>query len=174
MAVHVPLSLESQVEAKILMLSINNVFSPADGRPIITPTQDIVLGLSYLSKENPQNSKSENRIFTNPDEVIIAYEDRVVDLHAPISLRIEALFDLDEKKLVPKKQIINTTVGRVLFSQVLPQGFGFVNKELNKNNVGEIVSECYKRFGHSRTIQLLDDIKKMGFDLGTAAGISIV
>jgi len=173
MAVHVPLSLESQVEAKILMLSINNVFSPADGRPIITPTQDIVLGLSYLSKENPQNSKSENRIFTNPDEVIIAYEDRVVDLHAPISLRIEALFDLDEKKLVPKKQIINTTVGRVLFSQVLPQGFGFVNKELNKNNVGEIVSECYKRFGHSRTIQLLDDIKKMGFDLGTAAGISI-
>ena len=172
MAVHVPLSLESQIEAKILMLSINNIFSPADGRPVVTPTQDIILGVSYISKEKP-GSKGENKIFSNGDEAIIAYEDREVDLHARIKLRIDTLFDLDEKKLIPEKQLITTTTGRVIFNQVLPEGFGFVNKELNKSNVGDIVAECYKRFGHTRTIQLLDDIKRLGFEFATRGGISI-
>ena len=172
MAVHVPLSLESQIEAKILMLSINNVFSPADGRPIMTPTQDIILGSSYISKEKP-GAKGENKIFSNADEVIIAYEDKEVELHAKIKLRIESLFDLDEKRLLPGKQLVTTTVGRVIFNQILPAGFGFVNKEFNKSKVGEIVAECYKRFGHTRTIQLLDDIKRLGFEYATRGGISI-
>ena len=131
MAVHVPLSLESQLEAKILMLSTNNVFSPADGRPIVTPTQDIVLGVSYLSKEKP-GAKGEDKIFANAEEVIIAYEDKSIDLHARIKLRIDNLFDLNEKKNIIGKQIITTTVGRVLFNQQLPKEFGYVNKELNK------------------------------------------
>jgi len=172
MAVHVPLSLESQLEAKILMLSINNLFSPADGRPIGTPTQDIILGVYYISKEKP-GAKGENKLFANSEEVIVAYEDKIVDLHAKIKLRIDNLFDLEEKKVIPGKQIIETTVGRVIFNQVLPKGFGFVNKELNKAIAGDIVVECHKRFGHSTTIQLLDDIKKLGFEFSTLGGISI-
>jgi DNA-directed RNA polymerase subunit beta' len=172
MAVHVPLSLESQLEAKILMLSINNVFSPADGRPIVTPTQDIVLGASYLSKEKP-GAQGEGKIFSNPDEVIVAFNDKIVELHAKIKLRIDSLFDLNEKKTIEGRQIITTTVGRTLFNQVLPKELGFVNKELNKTSVGDIVTECYKRFGHARTIELLDDIKRLGFEAGTQGGISI-
>ncbi|MDD4899894.1 MAG: DNA-directed RNA polymerase subunit beta' [Candidatus Omnitrophica bacterium] len=172
MAVHVPLSLESQIEAKILMLAINNVFSPADGRPIITPTQDIILGVSYLSKEK-SGAKGEGKIFSSSDEALIAEADGEVDLHASVKLRVDILFDFDEKKTVKEKKIIPTTIGRVIFNQVLPEGFGFVNRELNKSRVGEIVADCYKRFGHSRTIQLLDDIKRLGFNYATLGGISI-
>ncbi|MGD0335772.1 MAG: DNA-directed RNA polymerase subunit beta', partial [Candidatus Omnitrophota bacterium] len=172
MAVHVPLSLESQIEAKILMLSINNIFSPADGRPIVTPTQDIVLGTSYMTKEKP-GAKGEGKTFANTDEVLVAYADGSVTLHTKIKVRITNLLDLEEKKVVPDKQIVTTTVGRVIFNEVLPPGFGFVNKELNKSKVGEVVAECYKRFGHSATIKLLDDIKRVGFEMATLGGISI-
>ncbi|HOU36279.1 MAG TPA: DNA-directed RNA polymerase subunit beta', partial [Candidatus Omnitrophota bacterium] len=152
MAVHVPLSLEAQMECRILMLSINNIFSPAQGKPIVTSTQDIVLGLSYLSKEKP-GVKGENKIFSNADEVIVAYNDKEVDLHARIKLRVEDIFDLDEKTYAQGRQIITTTPGRVLFNEVLPEKFGFVNRELNKGNVGVIVANTHKRFGHARTIQ---------------------
>jgi len=172
MAVHVPLSLESQLEAKILMLSINNIFSPADGRPIVTPTQDIILGVSYLSKEKP-GAKGENKIFSSDNEALIAYYDGEIDLHARIRLRVDNIFDFEERVVISDKRIIDTTVGRIIFNQLLPEGFGFVNKELNKKNVGDIVTECYKRFGHSRTIQLLDDIKRLGFEFATYGGISI-
>ncbi len=172
MAVHVPLSIEAQMEARILMLSVNNIFSPAHGRPIVTSTQDIILGLSYMSKEKA-NAPGENKVFSNSDEVILAYNDRVVDLHAKIKVRIESFFDLDEKKLIREKQIISTTPGRVMFNLVLPEGFGYVNKELNKANVGDIVAESHKRFGHTRTIELLDEIKKLGFEMATLGGISI-
>ncbi|MDD5196488.1 MAG: DNA-directed RNA polymerase subunit beta' [Candidatus Omnitrophota bacterium] len=172
MAVHVPLSLESQLEAKILMLAINNVFSPADGRPIITPTQDIILGVHYLTKEK-SGLKGEGMIFADAGEVIIAHEDKIVSLHTKIKLRVESVFDLDEKKIIPGKQIIATTVGRTLFNQVLPKEFGFVNRELNKSKVGDIVVDCYKRFGHTALINLLDDIKRLGFEMGTQGGISI-
>ena len=172
MAVHVPLSLESQLEAKILMLSVNNIFSPADGRPILTPTQDIILGVYYLSKEKA-GALGENKLFSSSDEVLVAYEDKAVDLHAKIRLRIDKLFDLEEKKLITDRQIITTTVGKVIFNQVLPADFGYVNKELNKGNVGDIVVECHKRFGHQTTIQLLDGIKRLGFEAATRGGISI-
>jgi len=172
MAVHVPLSLEAQIECRILMLSINNIFSPAHGRPVLTSTQDIVLGISYLSKEKPK-SKGENRLFSNADEVLVAYEDKEVDLHARIKIKVQSVWELDEKKLLTDPKIITTTVGRVIFNQELPEGFGFVNRDLNKNSIGIIVSECYKRFGHSRTIKLLDDLKKLGFEMATLGGISI-
>jgi len=172
MAVHVPLSLEAQMECKIIMLSINNIFSPADGRPVITPTQDIILGCSYLTKEK-SGANGEDKSFSSADEVIIAYNDKVIDLHAKIKLRVGLVFDLDEKKLINEKQLIGTTTGKVIFNQVLPADFGFVNKELKKKTVDDIVTECYKRFGHQRTIQLLDDLKKIGFEMATLGGISI-
>ncbi|MCX5696600.1 MAG: DNA-directed RNA polymerase subunit beta', partial [Candidatus Omnitrophica bacterium] len=172
MAVHVPLSLESQIEAKILMMASNNVFSPADGRPIITPTQDIILGLSYLSKEKP-GAKGEGKIFFNGDEARVAYFDGAISLHAKIKVRIGNIYNLEEGKLIQQKKVIETTVGRVIFNEALPPEFGFVNLELKKGNVGDIVSDCYKRFGHHRTITLLDDVKQVGFDYATLGGISI-
>ena len=172
MAVHVPLSLEAQIESRILMLSINNIFSPAHGRPVLTSTQDIVLGISYMSKEKP-GAKGEGKVFSNPEEVFTAYADKEVDLHAKIKVRIDSFYDLDEKKFTNERQIISTTPGRTLFNEQLPIGFGFVNRDLNKNNIGVIVSECYKRFGHGRTIQLLDDLKTLGFEMATLGGISI-
>jgi DNA-directed RNA polymerase subunit beta' len=172
MAVHVPLSLESQLEAKILMLASNNVFSPADGRPIVSPTQDIILGASYLTKIKP-GVKGENKTFSGADEVLIAYEDKEVELHAKINLRLYKVYDLEERNLSDERQIVSTTVGRVIFNQVLPEDFGFVNREMNKKTVGEVVADCYKRFGHTRTIELLDDIKKVGFQFATHGGMSI-
>ncbi|MFA5089508.1 MAG: DNA-directed RNA polymerase subunit beta' [Candidatus Omnitrophota bacterium] len=172
MAVHVPLSLESQVEAKILMLSVNNMFSPADGRPIVTPTQDTILGAAYISKIK-LGALGEGKIFANIEEAVSAYEDKELSLHAKIKIRVPAVFSLDEYKLTEKSQLVETTVGRAMFNQVLPDGFGFVNNELNKRNVGLIVAECYKRFGHNRTVQLLDDIKRLGFAFATIGGISI-
>ncbi|MDD5255398.1 MAG: DNA-directed RNA polymerase subunit beta', partial [Candidatus Omnitrophica bacterium] len=111
--------------------------------------------------------------FSSPEEARIAYEDQEVDLHALIKMRTPNVFDLEEKKVSEQVQIVTTTVGRIIFNEVLPEGFGFVNRELNKGRVGEIVAECYKRFGHQRTIKLLDDIKKVGFTFATLGGVSI-
>ena len=172
MAVHVPLSLESQLETKVLIMAINNIFSPADGRPVITPTQDIILGLAYLSRDKA-GAKGEGKIFSSPDEVLIAYDDKAVELHAKIKIRMNSLYNFDQKKALDEKQIITTTVGRILFNQVLPPEFGFVNCDLNKSRVSDIVVSCYKRFGHNTTIKLLDDIKRLGFEMGTLGGISI-
>ncbi|MDD4910252.1 MAG: DNA-directed RNA polymerase subunit beta' [Candidatus Omnitrophica bacterium] len=172
MAVHVPLSLEAQVEANILMLSTNNVFSPADGRPIVSPTQDIVLGSCYLTKPKPK-AKGEGMLFSCGEEAIVAYNDDVIELHAIIKLRVNNIFDLDTSALQEGVKIIDTTVGRVLFNEYLPEGYGFVNYEMNKRNIGDVVAACYKRFGHSRTVKLLDDLKECGFEYATLGGISI-
>ncbi|MFC1703478.1 DNA-directed RNA polymerase subunit beta' [Candidatus Omnitrophota bacterium] len=177
MAAHVPLSLESQLEAKLLMLSVNNIFSPADGRPIVTPTQDIVLGTSYLCKER-FSAKGEGKIFANAGETTVALDDGVINLHAKIKLRIKEPVWQEEtegkqEEVETKSRIIETTAGRIIFNQLLPEGFGFVNEPLGKKRIGEIVSDCYKRFGHHATITLLDDIKELGFEYATRAGISI-
>ncbi|MFA7293991.1 MAG: DNA-directed RNA polymerase subunit beta' [Candidatus Omnitrophota bacterium] len=172
MAVHVPLSLESQLETKVLIMAINNIFSPADGRPVISPTQDIILGVSYLSKEKP-GALGEGKVFSSADEVMVAYDDKAVELHAKIKFRVDALYDFDQKNVINGRQMITTTVGRIIFNQVLPAEFGFVNRELNKGRVSDIVLNCYKRFGHGVTIKLLDDIKRLGFEMGTLGGISI-
>ena len=172
MAVHVPLSLEAQMEAKVIMLSTNNIFSPANGRPVNNPTQDIILGCSYLTKEKV-GCRGEGKVFANTEEVMSAFNDEVVQLHTKIKLRIDKLFDLEEKKPIPQSQMVLTTPGRVIFCDLLPADFGYINKELNKKNVIDIIQECYNRFGHSRTIKLLDDIKTIGFEYATVGGISI-
>ncbi|MFC1708711.1 DNA-directed RNA polymerase subunit beta' [Candidatus Omnitrophota bacterium] len=172
MAVHVPLSLEAQMEARLLMLSINNIFSPADGRPVVSPTQDIILGLNYLSKIKLK-VKGESKIFGNRDEPLCAYEDNELHLQAKIKLRVEREFNYSTQEAEDGKKLIDTTVGRVIFNQLLPKDFGFVNLEFNKKNIGQIVAACYKYFGHDRTIQLLDDLKSLGFEFSTLGGISI-
>ncbi|MEW6008031.1 MAG: DNA-directed RNA polymerase subunit beta' [Candidatus Omnitrophota bacterium] len=181
MAVHVPLSTESQLEAKIIMLSVNNIFSPADGRPIATPTQDIIIGCHFLSKIKP-NSKGEGKIFSNPDEAIIAFDDNCVELHSRIKVRLdfsetkilEQFNDFNNLQIFAKKSaIVETTVGRIIFNQALPKGFGFVNTTLDKGKIGQIVADCYKRFGHTETIKLLDTLKDLGFEYATKAGLSI-
>ncbi|MFH0941075.1 MAG: DNA-directed RNA polymerase subunit beta' [Candidatus Omnitrophota bacterium] len=172
MAVHVPLSLEAQMEARLLMLSINNLFSPADGRPIMTPTQDIILGLCYLTKIKTKD-KGEGRVISDMAEALAAFDDGTISLHAKIKVRISEHFDLAEVVLKSEKCLIETTVGRIIFHETLPQGFGFVNLELNKKNVGLIVASCYKRFGQNTTIKLLDSFKELGFEYATLGGISI-
>ncbi|OQX88380.1 MAG: DNA-directed RNA polymerase subunit beta' [Candidatus Omnitrophica bacterium 4484_70.2] len=163
MAVHVPLSLEAQAEAKIIMLSANNIFSPADGRPIVTPTQDMILGIRYLTLEK-ENVKGEGVCFSSPEEVITAYQDEEVDLHAKIKVRI---------KEGEETRIIDTTVGRVIFNEILPEGFGFINDVLDKKKIAQLVKDCYKKFGHYQTVVLLDKLKDIGFEYATLGGISI-
>lgn len=163
MAVHVPLSLEAQSEARIMMLSINNIFSPADGRPIITPSQDMILGCRYLTLEM-DGAKGEGFIFSSPEEAITAYQDGEVELHAKVKVRIKG--NGENKR-------IDTTIGRIIFNQILPEGFRFVNEILNKAKVSAIISESYKRFGHHSIIILLDRLKQLGFEYATLGGVSI-
>ncbi|UCC95113.1 MAG: DNA-directed RNA polymerase subunit beta' [Candidatus Omnitrophota bacterium] len=175
MAVHVPLSLEAQAEAKIIMLSVNNIFSPADGRPIITPSQDMIVGCRYLTLEK-KGAKGEGILFSSPQEVITAYQDEEVDLHAKIKLRIPASsLNLSPKEKIETKKnvIIETTVGRIIFNQILPKGFRYVNEALGKKSVSAIVCDCYTDFGHTATIELLDQIKNLGFKYATLGGVSI-
>ena len=159
MAVHVPLSLEAQMEAKILMLAANNIFSPANGRPIATPSQDMVLGLYFLTKAK-DGGRGEGMIFADIDEVITAFQDDQVEKHAKIKVRIN-------------NEIIDTTVGRVLFNQVLPAGYKFVNYLVPKGKLAKIIADCYRQFGHYETILLLDRLKELGFEEATKAGVSI-
>ncbi len=159
MAVHVPLSTEAQMEARLLMMATSNIFSPADGRPITTPTQDIVLGCHYLTKEKA-GAKGEGKIFSSTDELIIAYQDEEVDLHAKVKVDING-------------NIVETTVGRMLLNNVLPKDTGFVNDTINKSKLGEVINRCYKLKGHQAVIKLLDDLKRVGFEEATKAGISI-
>jgi len=192
MAVHVPLSLEAQIECRLELLSTNNLFSPADGRPIVTPTQDVILGLFYLTKDRGEG-KAQETIFRDEGEVLIAYNDGLVELHERIKLKLNGPIwgeekpsliiaeedETEEKGRKKKKEekinihVIDTTVGRVVFNQVLPSGFGFVNETLDKKKVGTIVTDCFKRFGQDCTVKLLDDLKDLGFQQATSAGISI-
>ncbi|MCK4249383.1 MAG: DNA-directed RNA polymerase subunit beta', partial [Candidatus Omnitrophica bacterium] len=159
MAVHVPLSIEAQVECRMLMLSSNNIFSPSDGRPIVAPTQDIVLGVYYLTKIKEED-KGEGMIFSSPAEVLVAEADNQLGLQAKIKVRLN-------------NELIETTTGRVLFNQILPEGMPYINETLDKGRISNIIIECYKLCGHHATVQLLDKIKELGFEMGTLAGISI-
>jgi len=163
MAVHVPLSLEAQSEARIIMLSANNIFSPADGRPVVAPTQDIILGIRNLTLAR-DGARGEGITFPCMDDVITAYQDEEVELYTKIKVRIGNGAD---------RRIIETTTGRVIFNQVLPDGHAYVNETLSKKDLVTIITNCHKTFGHSRTVQLLDDIKDLGFEFATLGGISI-
>ena len=159
MAVHVPLSLEAQLEAQILMLSSNNILSPANGAPLAVPTQDMVLGIYYLTKERP-GVKGEGRLFADPEDVRIAYDAEDVDLQARIRLRWRG-------------EVIETTVGRVLLNDVVPEPLRFVNRELKKKEVTQLVAECYNKLGNEVTVAFLDELKDIGFRYATLSGLSI-
>jgi DNA-directed RNA polymerase subunit beta' len=161
MAVHVPLSLEAQIEARVLMMSTNNILSPAFGKPVIVPTQDIVLGLYYITREKA-GVAGENKVFANPDEVRIAYDARQVDLQASIRVRID-------------KELVQTTVGRILLREIIPPAlpFNLYNKVMGKKEVAELIDACYRVCGNKQTVLLADRLKNMGFEYATKAGISI-
>ena len=183
MAVHIPLSPEAQVEASVLMLSANNILSPANGLPLAVPTQDMVLGIYYLTKAKP-GAKGEGRAFGHTEEVVLALESGEVELLTPIRLRYEGeMIDLSvayDDQDVPhaesvtlKRQFINTTVGRVIFNDHLPQEMPFINGLIKKKGVQQLCYYCYLRFGLKRTVQMLDELKELGFQYATKSGISI-
>src|SRR3989338_492801 len=159
MAVHIPLSMEAQLEAQVLMLSSNNILSPSNGAPLAVPTQDMVLGIYYLTKERP-GVKGEGRLFADPEDVRIAYDAEDVDLQARIRLRWRG-------------EVIETTVGRVLLNDVVPEPLRFVNRELKKKEVTQLVAECYNKLGNEVTVAFLDELKDIGFRYATLSGLSI-
>ena len=165
MAVHIPLSIEAQIEARVLMMSTNNILSPAHGKPIIVPTQDIVLGLYYMTREK-RSGKGEGKIFSSPEEVRMAYDAGEVDLHAVIKVRLGADGHTER---------VETTVGRVLLREILPSEipFSFINKVLNKKELATLVDQCYRFAGNKKTVILADQLKDLGFHYATQAGISI-
>ncbi|MHC5081666.1 MAG: DNA-directed RNA polymerase subunit beta', partial [Planctomycetota bacterium] len=174
MAVHLPLSLEAQVEASTLMLSTHNVFSPAHGQPIIAPSQDIVLGCYYLTVQLP-GMPGENKAFSNIQEVFLAHYQQKVHLHAKIRLRMDPKREIISEGFVPtysEKGIVETTVGRVLFNDIIPKDMPFYNIQLKKKEINKIISQCHERIGTERTLQLLDDLKNLGFNSATLGGIS--
>ncbi len=161
MAVHVPLSVEAQVEARVLMMSTNNILSPANGNPIIIPSQDIVLGLYYMTRER-YGVKGEGSVFASKGEVRIAYDHDAVHMQAGITVRING-------------EMIKTTVGRVIVSELLPDSipFALVNKELSKKELGFIIDYTYRHAGTKDTVILADRLKDLGYEYATRAGISI-
>jgi len=183
MAVHIPLSPEAQIEASTLMLSSNNILSPAHGAPIAVPTQDMVLGLYYLTKARP-GTKGEGRTFASIDDVLIALEMGEVETLTPIKLRytgkvIDLIKAFDNQNVIHTepiefvKQYMETTVGRVILNDVLPDVMPFINGLLKKKGLAQLVQYCYLKFGMQTTVPMLDEVKKLGFLYATRAGISI-
>ncbi|WP_018137617.1 MULTISPECIES: DNA-directed RNA polymerase subunit beta' [unclassified Thioalkalivibrio] len=173
MAVHVPLSLEAQLEARTLMLSSNNVLSPANGEPIIVPSQDIVLGLYYLSREKV-NAKGEGMTFADVDEVHRAYEHKLVDLHARVTVRIaDTMADVAEGEPLPSMRV-ETTVGRAILSRIMPKGLPFelIDRELSKKTISALINSCYRRLGLKDTVVFADQLMYAGFYYSTRAGVS--
>ena len=174
MAVHVPLSLEAQVEARALIMSTNNILSPANGEPIIVPTQDVVLGLYYLTRSST-NARGEGMIFSNADEVHRAYENRAVDLHANVRVRLrETVFDASGEER-ERTALFKTTVGRAILYSSVPPGlpFSLFNRVLDKKQVSSLIGECYLRLGLKKTVVFADRLMYLGFSHSTRAGISI-
>jgi DNA-directed RNA polymerase subunit beta' len=159
MAVHIPLSFEAQLESKVLMLSVNNLLSPSSGKPIVTPTQDIVLGCHYLTKEMPQD-KGEGKIFCSADEVIAAYDSKSVGLHAKIKVKLNG-------------KLLETTTGRIILNQIIPEELGFFNETANKGKIEDLIASSYRKLGTYLTSVFLDNLKKMGFEYATLAGITV-
>ncbi|MBI5741526.1 MAG: DNA-directed RNA polymerase subunit beta' [Nitrospirae bacterium] len=179
MAVHVPLSIEAQIEARVLMMAVNNILSPANGKPIATPTQDMVLGIYYLTKER-KGAKGEGKKFSGPEEVRVVYDagiarggrkkgkqgqeddPQIIDIHAKIQVRMNGSF-------------VDTTAGRIILGEVLPEGlpFAMINKEMTKKEVARLVEYCYKKVGKKETVIFLDNIEKIGFRYATVSGSSI-
>jgi len=161
MAVHVPLSIEAQVEARVLMMSINNLLSPANGRPIVTPTQDMVLGIYYLTKER-SGGRGAGGYFSDVEDLRSAYDAGILDIHSKIKVRLDG-------------KLVETTCGRIIFSEILPEGveFSMANKDLTKKELGKLIDFIYKRIGKRETVVFLDNLEKLGFETATRSGMSI-
>ncbi|HAH57848.1 MAG TPA: DNA-directed RNA polymerase subunit beta', partial [Bacteroidales bacterium] len=171
MAVHLPLGNAAILEAQLLMLGSHNILNPANGAPITVPSQDMVLGLYYMTKgrksipENPV--KGEGMTFYSPEEVIIAYNEKVVDLHAFIKVKITTVENGE-----PVTSLVETTVGRVLFNQVVPSAYGYINQLLTKKALRDIIGDVLKKTGTQKTAQFLDDIKNLGYNMAFRGGLS--
>ncbi|MDP1708649.1 MAG: DNA-directed RNA polymerase subunit beta' [Gammaproteobacteria bacterium] len=174
MAVHVPLSLEAQLEARTLMMSTNNILSPANGEPIIVPSQDVVLGLYTMTRERI-NAKGEGMIFSDTAEVRRAYETRVVDLNAKVKLRVREVLKDGAGEMKENIRRVDTTVGRALLFDVLPDGMSFdhVNQNMTKKAISRLINTCYRSVGLKETVILADQIMYTGFAYATRSGISI-
>ncbi len=159
MAVHVPLSTAAQAEARILMASTENLFSPADGKPVVTPTRDIILGCYYLTQKRV-GALGSRKEFSSPEEARLAYEIGKVDLHADVKVRVDGA-------------IMNTTVGRLIFNEVLPPRLRYVDRVVDDKVLGQLIRDCYQHYGSARAVKLVDDLKELGFRFATIAGITI-
>ena len=182
MAVHVPLSVEAQAEARFLMLSVNNILAPKDGSPITTPTQDMILGSYYLTHPGVDDrstyaEKGDGKVFTNLDEMLMAYQTGVVGIHAKVKVRMY-------KDKGDRGKLVESTVGRFIFNQGIPQDLGFVDRDTDpyslevdflcdKKKLGAIIDKCYRRHGNTGTVIMLDYIKSMGYKYSTKAAVTI-
>ncbi|TNF44142.1 MAG: DNA-directed RNA polymerase subunit beta', partial [Bacteroidetes bacterium] len=167
MAVHLPLGNAAILEAQLLMLASHNLLNPANGAPIQVPSQDMVLGLYYMTKAR-KGARGEGMIFYSPEEVIIAYAEKVIDLHAIVKVKVE---DVDENGKY-FKHIIETTVGRVLFNEKVPRQAGYINQLLTKKSLRSIITDVFIRSGNATTVAFLDDIKDLGYDMAYRGGLS--
>ena len=172
MAVHLPLGNAAILEAQILMLASHNILNPANGAPITVPSQDMVLGLYYITKSRKSTDerivKGEGLTFYSPEEVIIAYNERKVDLHAEIKVRISNIKENGSRE----NEMIETTVGRVIFNEVVPEEIGYINELLTKKSLRDIIGKVLKKSGTAKTAKFLDDIKDLGFQMAFRGGLS--
>ena len=171
MAVHVPLTVEAQLEARCLMMSTNNILSPANGSPIIVPDQDIVLGVYYLSRENV-SGKGSGMVFESIHEMNHAYEGGFVEIHSPIKIRIQDLMQDDGSC---RTRMVETTVGRVLLWDVLPHELSFdvINRVLIKKDISELINLSYRELGIKKSVIFADKLMYTGFKYSTQSGTSI-
>ena len=174
MAVHVPLSIEAQLESRSLMMSTNNILSPANGEPIIVPSQDVVLGLYYMSRVR-YGAKGEGKVFADVAEARRAYESKDADLQAVVTVRVPATETTESGEEIRVMQRRETTVGRAMLSELLPEGMDYdlVEQDLNKKAISRLIDECYRRIGLKETVVFADQIMYTGFRFSTVAGVSI-
>src|SRR6266702_3570020 len=177
MAVHVPLSEKAQDEARQFMISTRILLSPAHGEPSIGASQDMVLGCFYLTQDRP-GKKGEGRTFTDTTEALLAYQHGVIDLQAPIRVRLGDANVYDDAPPAPPTvrangKLVETTVGRIIFNEALPERLRFRNYPMKKENLGQVIADCFKEDGRARTVELADEIKRLGFAYATKAGVTI-
>src|ERR1700735_677855 len=174
MAVHVPLSIEAQLEARVLMMSTNNILSPANGKPIIVPSQDIVLGLYYMTRERV-GAKGEGMAFSDVAEVHRAYESRNIDLQAKVKVRLSEYIRDASGTLVQNIRVVATTAGRALLSEILPKGLSFdaINQDMTKKIISGTINACYRTVGLKETVVFADQLMYTGFQYATRSGVSI-
>jgi DNA-directed RNA polymerase subunit beta' len=171
MAVHVPLSAEAQAEARVLMLSSNNILKPADGRPVTMPTQDMVLGIYFLTAGR-DGEPGEGRVFASPSEAIMAFDAREITLQSPVRIRVNDYVD-ENRVPAPGPVVLETTLGRVLFNEALPQDYPYVNVEVDKKTLGAIVFDLADRYKKIDVAATLDALKAAGFHWATRSGVTV-